>query len=349
MTGPLTGIRIVEFEGIGPAPFGAMLLGDLGAEILRIRRADAPWPDVPILTRGKSDLTLDLKVPDDQAVALEAMQNADVVIEGLRPGVMERLSLGPKDAHAVNPGLIYARMTGWGQTGPLAQRAGHDINYIAISGALAMLAPPGEAPTAPLNLLGDYAGGSLYMVVGILAALIERQQSGLGQVIDAAIIDGSASILAPILGMIAARLLHSNPAEGMLAGRAPYYRTYVCADGEAIAIGPLEPNFRRQLTDRLSIEPGGLDSDPLAASARLAALFLTRPRQDWLDMLADSDACASPVLPVADAALHPHLAERSTYVGIDSLLQPQVAPRFSRTPGAIRQRGDGDALLASWR
>lgn len=323
-----------------------MILGDLGAEIVRIDRTGATWPDVPILARGKAPVTLDLKEPEDRAVAADAMRKADVLVEGFRPGVMERLRLGPDEALAANPRLIYARMTGWGQDGPLAQRAGHDINYIGLNGMLAMLAPPGERPTAPLNLLGDYGGGGLYLVVGILAALIERERSGLGQVVDAAIVDGSASMLAPIMGMVAAGLLPRAPQTGMLAGQAAYYRSYRCGDGGMIAVGALEPQFRRVMTDLLDLESGALDGED--ASDRLTAIFLTAGRDHWIDLLGQADTCVSPILAIDEAARHPHLAARSTFVEIDGTLQPAVAPRLSRTPGCIQPGADGAARLAAW-
>ena len=348
MTGPLAGLRIVEFASIGPAPFGAMLLSDLGAEILRIDRADAAWPHMPIVSRGRAALTLDLKSNEGRAQALAAMDAADVAIEGLRPGVMERLGLGPDTACARNERLIYARMTGWGQDGPRAQQAGHDINYIGLTGLLAMLNPVGEAPRPPLNLLGDYAAGSLYLVIGILAALNERSRSGKGQVVDAAIVDGSVSLMAPILGMIAGGFMPGDPSKGVLAGNAPYYRSYLCADGLAIAVGPLEPQFRRALTDAMGLAPDALNGDPKAAADMLAAQFATQPRDQWLAKLDPVDACATPIHDWQEARADPHLIARGVFGGDGPVLDPAVAPRFSRTPGVVQEKGDGAAMLRRW-
>ncbi len=348
MTGPLAGLRVVEFAAIGPAPFGAMLLSDLGAEVLRIDRADAPWPQMPIVSRGRSALTLDLKSDADRVQAMAAMDAADVVIEGLRPGVMERLGLGPDTACARNERLIYARMTGWGQDGPRAQQAGHDINYIGLTGLLAMLSPAGEAPRPPLNLLGDYAAGSLYLVIGILAALNERSRSGRGQVVDAAIVDGSVSLMAPILGMIAGGFMPRDPSTGVLAGNAPYYRSYLCGDGRAIAVGPLEPQFRRALTDAMGLASDALNGDPAAAADMLAAQFATQPRDHWLEKLDPVDACATPIHGWQEARGDPHLVARGVFGGDGVVPDPAVAPRFSRTPGAPQHSGDGAALLDRW-
>lgn len=348
MTGPLAGLRVVEFASIGPAPFGAMMLSDLGAEVLRIDRADAPWPHMPIVSRGRAGLTLDLKSDEGRARALAAMDAADIAIEGLRPGVMERLGLGPDTVCARNERLIYARMTGWGQDGPRAQQAGHDINYIGLTGLLAMLNPAGEAPRPPLNLLGDYAAGSLYLVIGILAALAERNGSGKGQVVDAAIVDGSVSLMAPILGMMAGGFMPVDPSTGVLAGNAPYYRSYLCADGQAIAVGPLEPQFRRALTDAMGLASDALDGDPVKAAEMLAARFATHPRDFWLEKLDPVDACATPVHRWQEARSDPHLVARGVFGGDGPVPDPAVAPRFSRTPGAAQPSGDGAALLDRW-
>jgi len=337
--GPLSGVRIVEFAGIGPAPFAVMLLADMGASVVRIERAGSEWPDVPIVSRGRASLTLDLRVPTDLALAREAIKAADVLVEGFRPGVMERLGLGPETVAALNPGLVYGRMTGWGQTGPRSSTAGHDINYIAITGMLS-----GVGGRAPLNLLGDYAGGGAYLAMGILAALFERGESGMGQVIDAAIVDGAASMMAPILGMIAAGVMASDPSHSILAGDAPYYRTYLCADGGLIAVGPLEPRFRRIMTDSLGLAPGAADINGEA----LERLFLLKSRAEWAALFDGTDACVSPVLDVAEAAQESHLKERATYVQGPHGLEPAPAPRFSRTPGAIAPLEDGRTRLRQW-
>ncbi len=348
-TGPLAGVRIVEFEAIGPVPYAVMLLADMGCEVVRIARPDAPWPDIPMLSRGRATLTLDLKQPADLAEAQAAVAMADVVIEGFRPGVMEKLGLGPEPMIAANPRLIYARMTGWGQDGPLAGSAGHDINYVALSGMLSLLGRNGAVPNAPLNLLGDYAGGSLFLIFGILTALFDRERSGLGQVVDAAIVDGVASLLTPILGMAEAGLLGADPANGMLSGGAPCYDVYRCADGRDLAIGPLEPWFRRALGDALGLEPDALDGDPAEVRRMLTALFATRPRDVWQPLFEDIDACATPVLSVEEAKAHPHLAVRETYASVAGQTTPMPAPRLSRTPAAPAVSGDGAARLRAWR
>ena len=340
-SGPLKGLRIVEFAAIGPAPFGVMLLADLGAEVLRIERSGATWPDVPIVSRGRASITLDLKSADGRKAAARLAQAADVVVEGFRPGVMERLGLGPDALRETNPGLIYARMTGWGQDGPLAQAAGHDLNYIGLTGMLAAITPPGEAPTAPQNLLGDYGAGGAYLAIGILAALVERQRSGEGQVVDAAIVDGAVSMFAPIMGMMAAGLLPRDPAEGMLAGRAPCYRTYRCADGRFLAVGSLEPQFQAILAEALGIAD-------LSDGPALEALFAQRTRDEWVAHLDGKDCCVSPVLAGDEAGAHPHLVARGAFVSEGGIVQPAPAPRFSRTPGAVPPDRSAAALLAAW-
>ena len=348
-SGPLAGLRVVEFAGIGPVPYAVMLLADLGAEVLRIDREGAAWPEIPIVSRGRSHLLLDLKDPAAVATARDAVARADVMVEGFRPGVMERLGLGPDTTLADNPRLIYARMTGWGQEGPLAQRAGHDINYLAISGLLSLLSPDGAPPDAPMNLLGDYAAGSLFMVMGVLAALFERERSGRGQVIDAAIVDGATSLMAPLLGMKMAGLLSFTPRGNLLGGRMPYYRSYRCADGRDLAVGPLEANFQRLLTDRLELAPGTLDGDPQKASELLARVFAGAPRDHWTQLFENSDACVAPVLTIDEAAESPHMRARGTYSGSGSDRAPAPAPRFSRTPGTLAVPLDGESLLAAWR
>ncbi len=339
--GPLQGLRIVEFAGIGPAPFGVMLLADLGAEILRIERAGATWPDVPIVSRGRASITLDLKDHAGREAALRISRAADVVVEGFRPGVMERIGLGPETLCAENPRLIYARMTGWGQDGPLANAAGHDINYIGLTGMLAAIAAPGEAPVPAQNFLGDYGAGGTYLALGILAALFERQRSGQGQVIDAAIVDGSISMLAPLMGLMTAGLVPPDPAEGVLAGRASFYRTYACADGRFVAVGALEPQFQATLSDALGV------SD-LSDGAALAAVFATRTRDDWMALLDGKDCCVSPVLDGNEAQAHPHLRARDAFVTAGGIVQPAAAPRFSRTPGAVPAERSAAALLSAW-
>jgi alpha-methylacyl-CoA racemase len=356
--GPLAGIRVVELAGIGPAPFAAMLLADLGAEVLRIdRREGADWPDIPVLERGRARIALDLKSEDGLAAALDLIAAADVLIEGFRPGVMEKIGLGPAIVHARAPRLVYGRMTGWGQTGPLADRAGHDINYIALAGSLAAIARPGAPPSTPLNLLGDYAAGALYLVFGITSALVERERSGLGQVVDAAIVDGAASLMAPIIGMARAGIVSLDPTANVLNGSiAPFYRCYRCRDGRDVAVGPLEPRFRAQLAQILGLGEealGGLDRPDAwpRISEELAAIFLTRDRDEWGELFSGSDACVSPVMALDEAPSHPHLAARGTYVVIDGVTQPAAAPRFSRTPaqaGGSAQTPEAHALAKTW-
>lgn len=359
-SGPLAGVRVVEFAGIGPGPFAAMLLADLGADVVRIDRpGPSEWPNVPILSRGRASIIVDLKTEEGVRTCLAAIEKADVVIEGFRPGVMERLGLGPDAALACNSKLIYGRITGWGQSGPLAKVAGHDMNYIALAGALAPLGRAGDPPVPPLNLLGDYGGGGLYLVMGILAALLERNHSGKGQIIDAAIVDGAASMMAPLLGMAALGVVNLDRANNILGGSAaPNYRTYECADGRYVAVGPLEPRFYALLCAELGLEtpPPGELKDPAGwekAIAALTAIFATRTRDEWDARLGHLDACVTPVLTPEEAAQHPHLSARGTYVLADGQWQPAAAPRFSRTPaaapGASPADGEGGAeRLAAW-
>ncbi len=346
--GPLSGVRVLEFAGIGPGPHCAMLLADMGAQVVRVlREGEAAGRDA-VTERGRHDLCLDLKTPQGIAACLDAIAAADVLIEGFRPGVMERLGLGPEEALARNPRLIYGRMTGWGQEGPLAQAAGHDINYIAITGALAGIGRTGEASTPPLNLVGDFGGGSLYLAFGIAAALVERGRSGKGQVIDAAIVDGTASLLAMFHG----RSLSLDRERSLLGGAAPYYRCYVCADGEQIAVGALEPKFYAELIERAGAEPGPTRDDPAnwpAQTERLAAIFRRKTREEWRLILEGTDACFAPVLTLAEAPAHPHMKARGVYETHSGVVQPAPAPRLSRTPGAIQQCGaDGAEILAQW-
>lgn len=340
-SGPLKGLRIVEFAAIGPAPFGVMLLADLGAEVLRIERSGATWPDVPIVSRGRASITLDLKSEEGRNAAIRISRAADIVVEGFRPGVMERLGLGPEVLCEGHRGLIYARMTGWGQDGPLAQAAGHDLNYIGLTGMLSAITPPGERPTAPQNLLGDYGAGGAYLAIGILAALFERQRSGEGQVVDAAIVDGTLSMLAPILGMMAAGLLPARPETGMLAGRASCYRTYRCADGRYLAVAPLEPQFQKVLAETLGLAD-------LSDGAALEALFAERVRDEWIAFLDGKDCCVSPVLDAEEAMAHPHLVARHSFVDTGGVGQPAPAPRFSRTPAMVPADRPAEELMAAW-
>ena len=356
--GPLSGVRVVEFAGIGPAPFAVMLLADMGAEVVRIDRSPVdPFPN-PVVNRGRTSILLDLKSDEGRRIALDAIGAADVVIEGYRPGVMERLGLGPDEALARNPRLIYGRMTGWGQDGPLSQRAGHDINYIALTGALDAIGPAEGPPMPPLNLVGDYGGGSLYLAMGVCAALYERERSGKGQVIDAAVVDGTASLMALFHGFAKGGLISTERGRRALGGDAPWYRTYECADGLHLSVGPIEPQFQTELIRRLGIDPAALGAlhDPRdwpKARDALAGVFRTRPRDEWAALFADSDACVAPVLTMEEAPGHPHMAARGVHETRDPAVHPAAAPRFSRTPGRAGQDGPaigqgGAEFLAAW-
>ncbi|WP_294243010.1 CaiB/BaiF CoA-transferase family protein [uncultured Sphingomonas sp.] len=349
--GALAGLRVVEFVGIGPGPHCAMLLADHGADVLRIDRPGGNgWPN-PVMDRGRATITLDLTTPEGQAEALEIVDLADVVIEGFRPGVMERLDLGPSTLLERNPRLVYGRMTGWGQDGPLARTAGHDITYLALTGALAAIGRPGEPAVPPLNLVGDFGGGSMFLVLGIMLALLERERSGHGQVVDAAILDGVASILSMFSGAQPASPLSLDRTENVLGGVAPYYRCYLCADGREIAIGAIEPHFWRIVCSRLDA-PVFVSQERSAwaqTTAWLEATFATRPAAHWAALFEGSDACVVPVLTLAEAQSHPHNRQRGLYAVEDGMLQPVPAPRLDRTPGRIGAAKDVAAMLAGWR
>jgi len=357
-TGPLCGVRVLEFAGMGPAPFCAMLLSDLGAEVLRVdRRGAVPRLAVDVTSRGRLSIELDLKSPADRSVCLDAIRKADVLIEGYRPGVMERLGLGPEAVAGENPRLIYGRMTGWGQDGPLAQAAGHDINYIALTGALAAMGDPDRPPSPPLNLVGDFGGGALYLALGLVAALLERERSGKGQVVDAAMIDGVASLMAVFNGLSATQPDYLRRGQVTLAGAAPNYHCYECADGRHIAIGALEPQFYNNLLAAVGRPYSASERrDPAEwpdQIATLASIFKTRTRDAWCALLEGTDACVAPVLDLQEARAHPHMVARGVYAEIAGLAQPAPAPRFSRTPGAIQgpapAAGEGGrARLQSW-
>lgn len=353
MQGPLRGVRVLEFAGIGPVPFCAMLLSDMGADVVRIDRSVRDdYPD-PILNRGRSSIVLDLKSAQGQQAARDAMARADVVIEGYRPGVMERLGLGPNEALAANPALIYGRLTGWGQTGPLAHRAGHDINYIALTGALDEIGQRGGPPIPPLNLVGDFGGGSLYLAFGIAAALFERERSGKGQVIDAAIVDGVASMMGMFTGQ--SEVLTVGRGRNALGGARCYYGTYECSDGRHIAVGAIEDTFWNALADAL-----GLDHEERVRTPernewlvrRLTDIFRTASSEEWQARLSGKNLCVTPVVELRDAPDQPHLRERGTYVRISGLDHPAPAPRFSRTPGAIQETSppgaNGAERLRAW-
>ena len=359
-SGPLAGLRVIEFAGIGPGPFACMLLSDLGAEVVRIDRPDAKLGDrSDIVGRGRQTVLLDLKDARDVARALDLLAEADVLVEGFRPGVMERIGLGPDVVAKSNPRLVYGRMTGWGQDGPLATSAGHDINYISITGALAAIGEPGGAPVPPLNLVGDYGGGSLYLVVGILSAVFEAQRSGHGQVVDAAICDGAVSLMS-LFHMQLARGTHREArGSNVLDGGAPYYTVYETADRQFVSIGPIEPKFFGLLCEKLGVPEALRDAQndrerwPELRDA-FRKIFKTRTRDAWCEELDGTDVCFAPVLSLSESASHPHLESRNAFVVVDGVRQPAPAPRFSRTPGAIRgpaprHAADIEAVLHGWK
>ncbi|MFF5251061.1 CaiB/BaiF CoA transferase family protein [Streptomyces leeuwenhoekii] len=342
--GPLTGVRVVELAGIGPGPFAAMLLADLGADVVRVDRPGGPGlgidPAHDITNRNKRSVVVDLKSPDGPGRVLDLAARADILIEGYRPGVAERLGIGPGPCHARNPRLVYGRMTGWGQQGPLAPRAGHDIAYIALTGTLGMIGAPDRPPAVPANLLGDYAGGSLYLVVGLLAALHHARATGAGQVVDAAIVDGAAHLAAMIHGMLAAGGWQDRRGANLLDGGCPFYGTYETADGRYMAVGALERHFYDEFLTLLGIPDQAPARDDPARWEELreaiAARFRTRTRDEWTAVFEGSDACVAPVLSLREAPHHPHLAARGTFTDHGGITQPAPAPRFSATPTAVR-------------
>ncbi|AXL92164.1 carnitine dehydratase [Streptomyces sp. CB09001] len=358
--GPLAGVRVVELAGIGPGPFAAMLLADLGADVVRVDRPGGPGlgidPAHDVTNRNKRSVLVDLKAPDGPARVLDLAERADVLIEGYRPGVAERLGVGPGDCHARNPRLVYGRMTGWGQEGPLARHAGHDIGYIALTGTLGMTGAPDEPPAAPANLLGDYAGGSLYLVVGLLAALHHAREHGTGQVVDAAIVDGTAHLSAMIHGMLAAGAWQDRRGANLLDGGCPFYGTYETADGRYMAVGALEPRFYAEFTRLLGL-PDPAPRDDMSRwpelRAAVAARFKSRTRDEWTAVFTDTDACTAPVLSLREAPHHPHLAARGTFTDHDGITQPAPAPRFSATPTAVRTGpalpgADTETVVRDW-
>ena len=340
--GPLAGTRIVEFAGIGPGPFACMLLGDMGADIVRIERPGTVVADSKdYVGRSRTAVVqLDLKCAEGRNEALEIIARADALVEGFRPGVMERLGLGPEPVLQLNPHVVYGRMTGWGQAGPLAQAAGHDINYISLTGALAAMGLEGQPPAPPLNLVGDYGGGALYLVVGLLAGVLQARTSGHGQVVDAAMCDGAASLLTHFFGLHEQGQWTRQREDNLLDGGAPFYRTYACSDGKFLAVGPIESQFFAILRERLRLDEPLFDRqleqrEWPAMRTRLAGIFATRTRDEWASLFEDSDGCVTPVLDFSEAPHHPHFQSRGTFVDYGGL-QPAPAPRFSRTPSHIR-------------
>lgn len=363
--GPLAGIKIVELAGIGPGPMCAMLLADLGATVIRIERkqpaslgVERPLKFNPIL-RNRYSVAVDLRDPQGVETVLELVEQADALIEGFRPGVTERLGLGPDVCLQRNPKLVYGRMTGWGQTGPLSQFAGHDLNYLAITGVLDAIGREGEPPAVPLNLIGDYAGGSLYLAVGLLAGILEARTSGHGQVIDAAIVDGAAHLATPFFGLLAAGMWKPERGTNILDSGAPFYDCYQCADDQWLSVGPIESKFFTELLQLMEIDPAILgpqmDQRRWAdAKHTLAARFRTRSRDEWVALLEASDACVAGVLSFSEAPNHPHMKAREVFVEVDGLVQPAPAPRFSRTvpdtptPPRPMSREHTDAGLSPW-
>jgi len=366
MAGPLTGYRIIEIAGIGPGPFAAMLLADMGAEVIRVDRAQAvrgPAPDAPhwdVMLRGRRNIAIDLKHPDGVATLLDLVEGADALIEGFRPGVMERLGIGPDACHARNPKLVFGRMTGWGQDGPYAQAAGHDINYIALAGALAHFGRAGEAPVPPLNMVGDFGGGGMFLAYGVVCALLEAQRSGAGQVVDTAMVDGAAVLMSMFWAFKSIGLFDENArGTNLLDTGAHFYDVFRCADGQYISLGSIEPQFYAEL-----LRITGLQDDPEFQrqmdqdlwphlKTRLHQVFDTKTRDEWCALMEGTDVCFAPVLTMSEAAAHPHNVERSTFIDVGGTTQPAPAPRFSRTQPEVRglpaHAGQHTrAVLADW-
>lgn len=351
--GPLSGLKVIEFAGIGPGPHVAMLLADLGAEVVRIDRPGGASLN-KVVERARNRVTVDLKSEDGKAFCRDAAAKADVLIEGLRPGVMERLELGPDELLTANPRLVYARMTGWGQDGPLAQAAGHDINYIALTGALDAIGREGETATPPQNLVGDFGGGSMYCAFGIMVALYERERSGKGQVVDAAIVDGTTSLMSFFFGLPESAIRTTKRGKGLLGGAAHFYRCFKCADGKEISVGAIEPQFYAELLAKSGAPAELADGQMNPANwddyaEKLAELFKTKTRDEWCALLEGSDACFAPVMGLDEAREHPHMKARGAYIEHEGAWHTAPAPRFSRTPGAVRSsKDDGESVVASW-
>ncbi len=364
MAGPLSGIKIVELAGIGPGPFSAMLLADLGADIIRVDRAQQvnpaafDRPNLDVMNRGRRSIGVDLKNPDGVETVLRLVERADALIEGFRPGVTERLGLGPDVCLARNPKLVYGRMTGWGQDGPMAQAAGHDINYIALAGALGHFGRAGGKPTPPINLIGDFGGGGMFMALGVVSGVLEAQRSGKGQVIDVAMVDGSAILMTMMWGMRAFGLWQESLGSNLLDTGAPFYDTYETSDGKFISLGSLEPQFYAELIERLGLSDAGLPSQMDRAGwpvlhAKFTELFKTKTRDEWDAILKGSDACYAPVLTMSEAMNDEHMRARGTIIEFDGVAQPGPAPRFSRTPGEVQRSAPWpgqhtDEALGEW-
>ena len=366
MSGPLEGVRVVELAGIGPGPFAAMMLADMGADVLRVDRAQAvrpveagAAPPADVLNRGRRSVGIDLKHPEGVAAVLDLVERADALLEGFRPGVTERLGIGPEDCLARNPRLVYGRMTGWGQEGPYAKAAGHDINYIALAGALDPIGRAGGPPVPPLNLVGDFGGGGMFLAYGVVCALLEAQRSGRGQVVDAAMVDGAAVLTTPFHGMRSTGFWNLERGTNLLDTGAHFYDVYETADGKFVSFGSIEPQFYAEL-----LALSGLGDDPdlapqmdrgrwPAMKEKVAAIVRTKTRDEWCEVMEHTDVCFAPVLNLAEAPEHPHNVERGTFVEVAGVTQPAPAPRFSRTAGAVASPPahpgqHTDEALADW-
>jgi alpha-methylacyl-CoA racemase len=360
--GVLSGIRVIEMAGIGPCPFAGMLLADMGADVIRIDRRDGGTStfgvasETDVLSRGRRSVALDLKQPAAIETVLQLCTKADALIEGFRPGVMERLGLGPESCLARNAALVYGRVTGWGQQGPLASTAGHDINYLALSGALHSIGERNQPPIPPINLVGDYGGGAMLLLVGLLGAMLEARRSGTGQVVDAAMVDGAAQLMAPFYGLKAVGLWQDQRSSNLLDGGAYFYRCYETADGGYLSIGPLEPKFFAEFLRRAGLNPTEWSQSPdqwQSLTEKLAVVIRTRSRDEWMKCFEGSDACVAPVLSLGEAPTHPHNLQRGGFVEVFGVTQPTPAPRFSKTPSSLhpppRRIGvDTRSALADW-
>jgi alpha-methylacyl-CoA racemase len=356
-SGPLSGLKVLELAGLGPAPFCGMLLSDMGADVVRIDRPGVTYDRFTVEARGRRAVQLDLKSDAGRETALRLADKAEVLIEGFRPGVMERLGLGPDVVHACNPRLVYGRMTGWGQTGPLAQAAGHDVNYVALSGALHAIGEP-EKPAIPLNLVADMGGGALYLAMGVLAAVLHARATGQGQVIDCAMTDGAAGLMGMLYGHLARGTWADARGVNIIDGGSHFYNVYPCKDGQWIALGPIEPQFYAAFRKLAGIEDPAFDAQMDFSAwpvlkAKLAAVMKTKTRAEWCALLEGTDACAAPVLSMADAPEHPHNVARQAFVEVDGVTQPAPAPRFSLTPGVVQGSAEkahelGEEALRDW-
>ncbi|MCU1602060.1 MAG: sle [Frankiales bacterium] len=362
MSGPLSGLRVLELAGLGPAPHACMVLADLGADVVRVERPNrfglGEGGVADQIQRGRRSIGVDLKSDEGRALVLDLVERADVVVEGYRPGVTEKLGLGPEDVWARNPRVVYGRVTGWGQDGPMAQRAGHDINYLGLTGSLAMIGRAGEAPVPPLNLVADFGGGSMLLLVGILAALHERTVSGKGQVVDAAMVDGVSLLTQMIWTFRGQGMWGDERGTNILDTGAPYYDTYACKDGRYVSVGPIEPKFYAEMLDGLGLTDAGLPEQNDIARwpelrRALTEAFGSRTRDEWTEVFGGRDACVTPVVEPGEVPAEPHLSARGTFTTVDGVFQPSPAPRFSRTPAGVPTPppavgADNDAVLADW-